>query len=217
MGGDENSQAMQGSVLQNWYAPDLTGNRRTGIGDWTIDDIPLYLKTGRNRYDIASGPMADAVTHSTSQLTDDDLRAIAVYLKDLAPGGGGLTQPVSAQDPAMQQGQTIYNDQCAACHTVAGEGIVGLFPRLSAAPLVKQSQATSLIRVVLEGSRAVATDGAPTGPAMPSFAWRLSDADVAAVVTYIRNSWGNAAPPVSASEVSNMRQTLQRQAQAPYR
>jgi mono/diheme cytochrome c family protein len=215
MGGDESSRAMQGSVLQSWYAPNLTGDRRVGIGDWNIDDITLYLKTGRNRYDIASGPMADAVTHSFSHLTDADLRAIAVYLKDLPPGGGGLPQPVSAQDPAMQRGQTIYNEQCAACHTRGGEGIVGLFPRLAGAPLVQQSQATSLIRVVLEGSRAAATDGAPTGPAMPSFAWKLSDADAAAVVTYMRNAWGNAALPVSAGEVSNMRQTLRRAAQAP--
>ena len=134
MGGDENSQAMQGSVLQSWYAPNLTGNRRIGIGNWSVDDIALYLKTGRNRYDIASGPMADAITHSMSHLTDADLRAIAVYLKDLPPGGGGLPQPVSAQDPAMQHGQAIYNNQCAACHTVGGEGIVGVFPRLSGAP-----------------------------------------------------------------------------------
>jgi mono/diheme cytochrome c family protein len=215
MGGDENGQAMQGSVLQNWYAPNITGNRRIGVGDWTVEDITLYLKTGRNRYDIASGPMADAVTHSTSHLTDADLRAIAVYLKKLPPGGGGQPQPVSAQDPAMQRGEAIYNERCAVCHTVAGEGIVGLFPRLNGAPLVQQSQTTSLIRVVLEGSRGVATDGAPTGPAMPSFAWQLSDADVAAVVTYIRNAWGNAAPAVSASGVANMRQTLHREAQAP--
>jgi mono/diheme cytochrome c family protein len=206
---------MQGSVLQSWYAPNTTGNRRVGIGDWTVDDIALYLKTGCNRYDIASGPMADMVTHSTSHLTDADLRAIAVYLKDLPPGGGVLPQPVSAQDPAMQRGEAIYNERCAACHTVAGEGIVGLFPRLNGAPLAQQSQATSLIRVVLEGSRAVATDSAPTGPAMPSFAWQLSDADVAAVVTYIRNAWGNAAPAVSAGDVGNMRQTLHGPAQAP--
>jgi mono/diheme cytochrome c family protein len=214
MGGDENSRAMQGSVLQNWDAPDLTGNHRTGIGDWTVDDIALYLKTGRNRYDIASGPMADAVAHSTAHLTDADLKAIAVYLKDLSASGGS-PQPVSAQDPAMQHGEAIYNARCAACHTVGGEGIVGLFPRLSGAPLVQQSQATSLIRVVLEGSRAVATDGAPTGPAMPSFAWQLSDADVAAVVTYIRNAWGNAAAPVTANEVASLRQALHREAQAP--
>jgi mono/diheme cytochrome c family protein len=78
---------------------------------------------------------------------------------------------------------------------------------------MQQSQATSLIRVVLEGSRAVATDGATTGPAMPAFAWKLSDAEVAAVVTYIRNAWGNAAPAVSAGQVSDIRQTLHRQAQ----
>jgi mono/diheme cytochrome c family protein len=215
MGGDENSRAMQGSVLQNWYAPDITGNRRVGIGDWTVEDIALYLKTGRNSYDIASGPMADAITHSTSHLTDADLRAIAAYLKDLPPGGSEATQPVSAQNPAVQQGEAIYNDRCAACHTMPGVGIVGLFPRLAGAPLVQQSQATSLIRVVLDGSRAVATDGAPTGPAMPSFAWQLSDADVAAVITYIRNAWGNAAPAVSASDVGNMRQTLHGPAKAP--
>ena len=215
MGGDKNGQAMQGSVLQNWYAPNITGDRRLGIGDWTAEDIVLYLKTGRNRYDIASGPMADAVAHTTSQLTDADLRAIAVYLKDLPPGGGGLPQPVAAQDPTMQRGQAIYNQQCAACHTGGGGGIVGLFPRLAGAPLVQQAQTTSLIRVVLEGSRAVATDGAPTGPAMPSFAWKLSDADIAAVLTYVRNAWGNAAAPVSAGDVSNMRQTLHRAAQAP--
>src|SRR6202008_5204429 len=138
-----------------------------------------------------------------------------VIQKKAPPGGGDPPQPLFAQDPAMQRGEAIYNERCAACHTVAGEGIVGLLPRLSGAPLVQQSQATSLIRVVLEGSRAVATDGAPTGPAMPSFAWKLSDADIAAVVTYIRNAWGNAAPSVSASEVANMRQTLYRDAQAP--
>jgi mono/diheme cytochrome c family protein len=114
----------------------------------------------------------------------------------------------------MQEGQAIYDNQCAACYTVAGEGIVGLFPRLNGGPLVQQSQATSLIRVVLEGSRAVATEGVPTGPAMPSFAWQLSDADVAAVVTYIRNTWGNAASAVSPSDVANMRPTLHREAQA---
>jgi mono/diheme cytochrome c family protein len=215
MGGDENSRAMQGSVLQSWYAPNLTGDPRIGIGGWTVDDIALYLKTGRNRDDIASGPMADAVTHSTSHLTDADLRAIAIYLKDLPPGGGVAPQPVSAQDPAMQQGQAIYEDQCAACHTAHGDGIIGLFPRLAGTPLVQQSQATSLIRVVLEGARAVATDAAPTGPAMPSFAWKLSNAEVAAVVTYIRNSWGNAAPAVAAGDVGDMRQALHRQAQAP--
>jgi mono/diheme cytochrome c family protein len=213
MGGDENSRAMQGSVLQNWYAPNLTAASRVGLGDWAIDDIVLYLKTGRNRFDIASGPMADAITHSISHLADADVRAIAVYVKSLPPAGGAPPVPISAEEPKMQQGHAIYSSQCASCHGAEGQGIVGLFPRLAGAPLVQQDQATSLIRVVLEGSRAVATAGAPTGPAMPTFAWKLSDDDVAALLTYIRNAWGNAAPGVQPSGVSNMRATLHRQAQ----
>ena len=90
---------------------------------------------------------------------------------------------------------------------------MGLFPRLAGAPLVQQQQATSLIRVVLEGSRAVATAGAPTGPAMPSFDWKLSDDDVAALLTYVRNAWGNAAPGVQPGDVGNMRAALHREAQ----
>jgi mono/diheme cytochrome c family protein len=213
MGGDENARAMQGSVLQSWYAPDLTGNARTGLGDWSIEDIVLYLKTGRNRFDIASGPMAEAVTHSTSHLAYTDLRAMAAYLKSLPAGGGSLPQPRPAEEPEMRLGATIYYDQCAACHGGQGQGIVGLFPRLAAAPLVQQEQATSLIRVVLEGSRAVGTRSAPTTPAMPSLAWKLSDTDVAAVITYIRNAWGNSAPGVQAEDVRNMRASLHREAQ----
>ena len=213
MGGDEGGRAMQGSVLQSWYAPNLTGNRRIGLGDWTIDDIVLYLKTGRNRFGMASGPMAEAVTHSTSHLTDADLRAMAVYLKSLPPGGGTLPQPISADEPKMLQGSAIYYNQCVACHGAQGQGIEGLFPRLAGAPAVQQGQATSLIRVVLEGARAVGTAGAPTAPAMPSFVWKLSDDDVAAVVTYIRNAWGNAAPGVQAGDVGNLRGSLHREAQ----
>ena len=137
---------------------------------------------------------------------------MAVYLKSL-PGGGTLQQPLSADESKMQQGQTIYYDQCAACHGGGGQGIVGLFPRLAGAPLVEQQQATSLIRVVLEGSRAIATTGAPTGPAMPSFAWKLSNDDIAAVITYIRHAWGNTAPGVQPIDVGSMRQSLHREAE----
>ena len=209
LGGDETGSAFQGYALQGWFAPNLTGNERLGLGRWTVDDVALYLKTGRNRYDIASGPMAEAVSDSTSHLSDDDLVAMATYLKDL-PAGGTTVAAQAADTPVMRQGEAIYVDQCSACHTRQGEGIVGLFPRLSGAPLVQQASAASLIHVVLEGSRAVATDAAPTGPAMPSFAWKLSDNQVAAVLTYIRNSWGNAAQPVSDGAVATARRAAER-------
>ena len=207
LGADKGGAAYQGYSLQGWVAPNLTGDKRAGLSAWTEEDIYQYLATGRNRFDIASGPMAEAVQDSTSHLTESDLRAMATYIKD-QPASGGDVRPVAASDPAMQQGQAIYVDQCAACHTMRGDGIVGLFPRLSGAPLVQQSDPESLIHVVVAGSRAVATDAAPTGPGMPTFDWKFSDDQIAAVLTYIRNSWGNAAPAVTASTVHSARASL---------
>lgn len=207
VGADNKGRVFQGYALQGWFAPNLTGDKRQGLGDWTVDDLALYLKTGRNRFELASGPMAEAVADLLSHLTDADIHAIAVYIKDQASVGEQV-QPQAANTAAMQRGKAIYTDECAACHTMQGAGIAGLFPKLAGAPVVQQKDPASLIHVVLAGSRAVATSAAPTGPAMPSFAWKLSDDEVAAVVTYIRNSWGNAGTPVSAATVATQRQRL---------
>jgi mono/diheme cytochrome c family protein len=111
----------------------------------------------------------------------------------------------------MRAGQAIYVDNCAACHTEAGTGIPRLFSALMANPPVLATDPISLIRVVLQGAQSVATDSAPTAPSMPAHGWKLSDEEVAAVVTYIRNSWGNAASAVSASDVKNLRRELSQQ------
>jgi mono/diheme cytochrome c family protein len=65
-----------------------------------------------------------------------------------------------------------------------------------------------VIRIILRGARSVATANQPTAPAMPSFDWQLDDERVAAVATYIRNSWGSAARSVSATEVGKTRSAL---------
>jgi len=74
--------------------------------------------------------------------------------------------------------------------------------------VVQQTDPTTLMHVVLRGALSVGTDKAPTAPAMPEFGWLLNDDQVAAVLTYIRNSWGNAASSVSASEVRKARHLL---------
>ena len=108
----------------------------------------------------------------------------------------------------MRAGEVIYLDNCAACHTSAGTGIPQLFPALKDSPSVQSADPASLIRVVLRGAQSVATDPAPTGPAMPALGWKLSDDEVAAVVTFIRNSWGNAASAVSPGNVESARRQL---------
>jgi hypothetical protein len=94
--------------------------------------------------------MAEAVTHSTSKMTDEDVSAIAIYLKD---GGSAAPkpEPVIASDNMMRAGAAIYKDSCAACHKDTGEGEAHLFPRLAGSALVQSDDPTTLVRVVLQG------------------------------------------------------------------
>jgi mono/diheme cytochrome c family protein len=209
LGGDKTSVALTGTTLQDWFAPDITNDPRKGIGGWSTDDLVQYLKTGTNTWTLASGPMAEAVSHSTSRMKDEDILAIATYLKDSGEGiASARPEPVAADNDAMRAGAAIYKDSCAACHKDSGQGEANLFPRLAGSALVQSDDPTTLVRVVLHGTRAVSTSGAPTAPAMPSFDWRLKDAQVAAVLTYIRNAWGNAAGSVSARQVASQRAAL---------
>jgi mono/diheme cytochrome c family protein len=207
LGADETDRSLQGYALQGWFAPDITADKRRGLGGWSIDEISAYLKTGHSRTSAATGPMSETLNLSTSRMTDSDLKAIAAYLKE---------QPVQEQNssaaaPAentMRMGAQVYADECSGCHTSNGKGIAGLFPALDSSAVVQQIDPTTLMHVVLRGARSVGTDKVPTAPAMPQFGWLLNDDQVAAVLTYIRNSWGNAAPSVGASDVRNARRLL---------
>jgi len=210
LGGDKTDAPLAGATLQGWFAPNITANLHKGIGKWSKDDLIEYLKTGANRATLASGPMAEAVTHSTSQMDDADVAAIATYLLDTGNGPDNKPAPIAADNPTMTAGAAIYKDACAPCHQDNGRGAAKLFPRLAGSALVQSDDPATLGRIVLEGSRAVATDSAPTAPAMPAFDWRLSDDQVAAVLTYIRNSWGNAASAVTGATIAKQRTSLAR-------
>jgi mono/diheme cytochrome c family protein len=205
LGGDKSNGTLRGAVLQGWVAPDLTQDQRTALADWTVDDIVAYLKTGQNRISFASGPMAEVIRDSTSHMHGEDLHAIATYLKDQPATQQPATPAVAQNDPAMKTGEAVYVDQCSACHARDGSGSAKIFPPLKGSPIAQSSDPTTLVRVVLHGTQNVATPGAPTGASMPAFGWKLTDQQTAAVLTYIRNAWGNAAPVVDAGQVSKLR------------
>jgi mono/diheme cytochrome c family protein len=207
LGGDKTSEYLQGSYLQGWSAPDITNSTRLGLGGWAVDDVVAYLKTGHNRITAATGPMAEAVALSTSQMKDGDIKAIATYLKSL-PGRQDDTKPARSDDPVMVAGGAIYRDQCSACHALDGHGVPRLFPSIADSSMVRSIDPTTVIRIVLRGARSVGTAAEPTAPGMPSYGWQLDDGQVAAVLTYIRNTWGAAAPPVSAADVTRARSDL---------
>ncbi len=205
LGANKADQSLQGSQIDHWTAPNITNDRLVGLGKWSVDETVQYLKTGQARGSIASGPMKDVVENSTSRMPEADLKAIAVYLKERGAEGPPASAALLSSDARMKIGEAIFVDTCAACHKRSGEGVAHLFPRLAGNVIATQNDPASLIRIILTGGRGAATDVTPTAPAMPSLGYRLGDEQVAAVVTYVRNSWGNAASPVSAEMVKALR------------
>jgi mono/diheme cytochrome c family protein len=210
LGGDETDHRFEGYALQGWFAPNLTNERRRGLGNWSVDELARYLKTGHTATAAAAGPMGEEVSLSSSKMTDADLHAVSVYFKD--QGGSAAPQPDAPDASIMKTGTAIYADECSACHGPKGEGVPGLIPALAGSAAVQSDDPASLLHVVLRGTRSVATDPAPTAPAMPPFAWLLTDEQVVAVTSFIRNAWGNAAPPVETSAVADARRDLVRRA-----
>jgi mono/diheme cytochrome c family protein len=204
-GASRDDQYLQGNQIDNWTAPNITNDRQAGLGKWSVDDIVQYLKTGQTRFSLASGPMKDVIENSTSKMPDTDLKAIAVYLKERGAAGSPAPAPLPASDRRMQVGEAIFVDTCSACHARNGAGVERMFPKLAGNVITAQDDPASLVRIVIGGGRAAATDTRPTAPAMPSLGYRLNDQQIAAVVTYVRNSWGNAAAPVSAETVRALR------------
>jgi mono/diheme cytochrome c family protein len=205
-GAPKHDEAFQGGHFDDLFAPDLTGNQRVGLGRWKPEDIVAFLKTGRNRYANASAEMGEVVENSTSKMSDDDLKAIAEYLKGVASG-----PDVQVQKPPQDQmalGGQIFEDTCSACHEHKAEGVPTLFPPLAGSAEVQQKDSATLVHIILAGTRTASTDEAPTASSMPSYDWKLTDDQIAAVATYIRNAWGNSAPAVTPREVSEMRKKV---------
>jgi mono/diheme cytochrome c family protein len=201
LGGDKPSEALQGSTLQGWTAPDITSGQGP-LRNWTPEDIATYLKTGHNRHAAAAGLMGEVVDLSTSKLTDSDVNAIAAYLKDVS--GPAQDNAGSPDKDILTAGGAIYQDLCSACHAQDGKGAPNMFPNLAEAATVKARDPTTVLRVILQGAQTVSTDREPTGPAMPAFGWQLDDAQIAAVATYVRNHFGKAGA-VSESDVRKAR------------
>jgi mono/diheme cytochrome c family protein len=206
LGADEESHELEGARLDNWVAPDLTSNERTGLGAWSVADIAEYLANGRNAHAGAGGDMAEVVTYSTALMTDADRQAMAVFLKSRKSSPPVAHSPVDAG--AMLRGAAIYSDVCASCHLADGVGQPRFFPPLGKNAMLQQVDPTGLEHIILAGARIGTSPSRPSPLSMPSFAWKLSDAQIADVATYLRNSWGNQASALTRDQVRTLRTAL---------
>ncbi len=207
-GAEIKSKNYTGANLQNWFAPSLRNSKVHGLGNWSEKDIVSYLKTGSNRLTVASGPMAEAINASFQYFHDDDLVAMANYVKSLPDHGVAKPKPIDAANSQMVNGKKVFIDNCIACHVINGEGISSMIPAFKNNGTIQGLSSESMTHILLNGSKGAITRFNPTGAAMPAFAWKLTDTQIADVLTYIRNEWGNAAQAVSPKEVKEMRKTL---------
>jgi mono/diheme cytochrome c family protein len=202
-GADKRGRAFGGGMVQGWFAPRLDGAERGGLKSWSVDDIVEYLSSGRNGKSHADGLMAEVVVNSTSKMSDADVRAIATYLKDLP---AGEPEPAVSPPPQAQMtvGAAVYAHACVACHEADGRGAPRIYPPLPGNALLQSADASSTLRIILDGAQTVVTPRAPNPGSMPAYA-KLSDQEIADVTNYIRNSWGNAAPLVTPAQVAKAR------------
>lgn len=220
-GAEKPSQALTGAVVDGWYAPNLTSDLDQGLGGWTLEELTGYLGTGIAKPADADapgaagapatealGPMAEVVHDSLSKLAQSDLRAIAVYLKDLPPKEAPTHEPkvphqLSAQ--AYEQGRTLYRTNCASCHQDHGQGKKPYFPALRGNPVVTLEEPNDVIETLLRGAPSDPSEAFSPHVVMPSFGSVLNDEQIATVASYIRANWGNDAAPVSAKQVEALR------------
>lgn len=185
-------------ALQDWYAPALGGALAPR------EDLVRLLKTGVSASASASGPMAEVVFRSTQHLTTTDLQAMATYLQTLPVPQAPATPVAKANDALL--GAKVYTQHCAQCHGEQGEGRPGAFGALAGNRAVNLADGSNVVRMVLQGGYPPATAGNPRPHGMPPFSHQLTDAQIAAVSSYVRQSWGNMAPAVGTIEVYRARE-----------
>ncbi|MBK4724709.1 cytochrome c [Erwinia sp. MYb375] len=208
------SAFLSGGSLNGWDVPSLRGLPR-----WSEQETVEYLATGRNDKAAVGGEMTSVIEHSTSWMTEADLKAISAYLKFI---GGNPAAPAAANTAVsateakltaaknLTPGERLYLDNCGACHFVTGKGAPRIFPELDQATIVNAGDPTGLIHTILAGAQQPSTAKAPSTLVMPGFAGRLSDDEVAQLATFIRQGWSNKAEAVSVDQVKEVRESLKK-------
>lgn len=208
------SAFLSGGSLNGWDVPSLRGLPR-----WSEQETVEYLATGRNDKAAVGGEMTSVIEHSTSWMTEADLKAISAYLKFI---GGNPAAPAAANTAVsateakltaaknLTPGERLYLDNCGACHFVTGKGAPRIFPELDQATIVNAGDPTGLIHTILAGAQQPSTAKAPSTLVMPGFGGRLSDDEVAQLATFIRQGWSNKAEAVSVDQVKEVRESLKK-------
>ncbi len=188
-----------------WYAPSLLDPAEAGVQEWPAERVVALLRDGSVEGATVMGPMAEAVFHGTAHLAEEDLRAMATYLRALPVKRSGKSGFRSADVDQMALGGRLYEQHCADCHGAQGQGAPNAYLPLAGNRAVGMDSPVNTLQAILSGGFPPSTAAHPQPYGMPPFRPLLSDREIAAVATYVRQSWGNRAPAVSPLDVQRVR------------
>ena len=208
LGASQDEHASEGQIMDsNWYAPSLTTRQEAGSMDWSIEEIVELLTVGVTQRAMMSGPMGTVVRQSLQYLTPEDARAMAVYLKSLpesdAPPEVRYPEMPEGVRKYLAQGEKLYEKHCQDCHGASGQGAPGIYPALAGNRSVTMAIPTNVIRIVLNGGYPPTTAANPQPYGMPPFQQIIRDEEVAQLVSFIRNAWGNRGSLVTPGSIAD--------------
>jgi mono/diheme cytochrome c family protein len=188
-----------------WYAPSLANPAEAGLQDWPHDEAVRLLQNGVSARAGVSGPMADVVFSSTQHLTSADLSSMVEYLASIPVKETNRKRVAAAPSDVLGRGGKLYEQHCASCHGDQGQGVAAMYPPLAANRAVTLAPPNNLVQMIRNGGFLPSTGGNPQPFGMPPFGQVLNNDEIAAVSTYVRQSWGNSAPAVSAFDVQRVK------------
>lgn len=200
----KDSKPLAGAALGRTAAPDITPAGLAARG-WTGADLQTFFSVGIAPQGSAFGDMYPVVHLSTQYFTNDDARALAVYLLGDAPPAPQPVKPVAADGAQLAAGRSVYLAVCAGCHGLAGEGKPHVAVAMNGNSTLRQADPHNLLVAMLDGIDTQKFAGVENLQAMPAFSSTLSDDDLAQLANYLRATWGGQSASVTAQDVKALR------------
>jgi mono/diheme cytochrome c family protein len=223
-------QYLGGAQVGPWFAPNIISDKASGIGSWSKEELATYLQTGALAGKAqAAGSMGEAIEHSFSHLTAQDILAIATYVKTVPPQHAASDEQsrfvygkafsplaslrganaVRSDTDMLAGGAQLFDGNCASCHQTLGQGSKdGYFPSLFHNSATGSANHSDLIATILNGVNRTTAKGQAF---MPGFGGKandinaLTDAQIATLANYVLDHYGRADPPVKPADVAEIR------------
>lgn len=202
LGAVDTDQHLQGSVIAGYEAPSLTPDKLAARG-WTPTALQTFLREGISDQGSMFNEMYLVFHHSTRYLRDEDLKAMSVYLMGEDPPDARVVDAehsASADSP----GRRHYLNVCAGCHGAQGQGVPHVAVAMKGNTTLRLDHPRNLVKVIHDGIDAQEFNGFERMQAMPGFADKLSSAEIAELVNFLRQSWGGLDAIIDAAAVDEL-------------